>query len=216
MDLGSPPKVTEEKNPDDPRVADLQKLMSENNPTHSSPNSLYIPGFTMILRLLEKQGKTTEETELMATILDSYASYKSSGRSSNEIALMVARDCMLLTQSNGTTQQPAQSSQQSVIQHSTTVTQPVQTIGIQPQAASHLNHAVVPATQPNGPGSVSQQPAAHPSQPKLQQTIPQLPNQNFLSIESLQYHNAGAPASQAPVSLLSTLQQPSHKAQPHQ
>ena len=157
----------------------------------------------MILILLEKRSKTTEETELMTTILDSYASYKSSGRSGNEIALMIARDCMLLTQSNSTIQQPAQSSEQSV-------TQTVQPIGIQPQAASHQKQAVVPAAQSNGQGSVSYQPVAQPSQPKLQQPISQLPNENHFSIEALQYHNAGAPASQATVSVVSTSQPPSH------
>lgn len=62
----------------------------------------------MLRMLLTKQDKTTQEAELLATILDSYASYNTSGRNNSETACLIARDFMMLYQSSGASQQPQQ------------------------------------------------------------------------------------------------------------
>ena len=55
----------------------------------------------MLRLLLAKQVKTPQESELMSTMLESYSSYKSSGRRNQEIACLIARDFMVLYQSSG-------------------------------------------------------------------------------------------------------------------
>jgi hypothetical protein len=56
--------------------------------------SLYLFSF----QLLVKQDKSDDESDMLRTTLDSYTSYISSGRKREEIAWMIARDFMLLSQ----------------------------------------------------------------------------------------------------------------------
>ena len=64
----------------------------------SIPYSAYLPGFEALRQLLVKYDKTDDESDMLRTTLDSYTSYLSSGRKREEIAWMIARDFMLLSQ----------------------------------------------------------------------------------------------------------------------
>eukprot|EP00934_Nitzschia_sp_Nitz4_P001013 Nitzschia sp. Nitz4//scaffold42_size132992//103797//106004//NITZ4_003416-RA/size132992-processed-gene-0.19-mRNA-1//1//CDS//3329551769//1013//frame0 len=114
VDVGSvAPKTDPSGKPTDSRVAEVLKLMVENVPTHrNSPYSSYLPGFTALRLLLVKAKKTAEEEEMVAITLESYSSYLSSGRQLSEIAWMVARDFMILSQGSNTQQQAPQHSLQ--------------------------------------------------------------------------------------------------------
>jgi len=101
VDIGTAPPKLDQKVADR-RIPDMLKLLAENIPTHrNSPFSPYLPGFTALRLLLLKRNRTSEETDLANTMLDSYSSYLTSGRNSSETAWMVARDYMLMTQSSG-------------------------------------------------------------------------------------------------------------------
>lgn len=68
-------------------------------PTHrNSPHSPYLPGFEALRQLLVKRDKSDEEEDILNTTLDSYSSYLSSGRRKPDIAWMIARDFMLLSE----------------------------------------------------------------------------------------------------------------------
>lgn len=114
VDVGdAPPKTESSGKPVDSRVSDVLRLLAEHVPTHrNSPYSPYLPGFTALRMLLVKQVKTPEEEDLMSTTLESYSSYLSSGRRDSEIAWMIARDFMLLSQSSSGSRQRQQQSQQ--------------------------------------------------------------------------------------------------------
>lgn len=68
----------------------------------SSPYSTYLPGFTSLRLLLQKQARSDRDSELLKTILVCYNSYKKTGRPDEEIATMTARDFMFLSKQNST------------------------------------------------------------------------------------------------------------------
>lgn len=112
VDVGAAPPKEEPGKSVDSRVGDVLKLITENTPTHrNSPHSAYLPGFEALRQLLLKQEKTDEEEEVLSTTLDSYSSYLSLGRRGAEVAWMIARDFMLLTQPQRNQLSAAQSSQ---------------------------------------------------------------------------------------------------------
>lgn len=130
VDIGSaPPKVDEKVQ--DKRIPDLLKLLAENMPTSSSsPLVAYLPGFTALRLLLLKRNKTPEDNDYANTMLDSYSSYLSNGKTRSETASLVARDFMLLN--------PA-----ATAQHPTAIPQSFQSIppgGQQQQRVAQVQH----------------------------------------------------------------------------
>lgn len=109
VDLGEVPDAPKAARLPDRRVSELVKLLEQYTPGQAdSPYALYLPGFSMLRLLLTKQVKPPQESELISTVLESYSSYKSSGRSNQEIACLTARDFMVLYQSNGGADQQQQ------------------------------------------------------------------------------------------------------------
>ena len=100
VDVGStPPAKSDDSKPVDKRISEVLKLLADHTPTHrNSPYSPYLPGFTSLRLLLLKRAKTKDDEDTIGTMLESYSSYLSSGKSNSETAWMIARDFMLLTQ----------------------------------------------------------------------------------------------------------------------
>jgi len=180
VDVGtSPPSIEDDSKSADKRTQDVLKLLAEHMPTHrNSPYSPYLPGFTSLRLLCLKRNRTSEEEDLLNTVLESYSSYLSTGKESSEIAWMLARDYMLLAQ------QPAH-------QLSSIMPQSVQQ---QQQQLSHQQQ-------------VTQQRLQHALQPQFGQihAASQMQNhfhqQQLQQIEALQQaaqlHGAAGPASQS-------------------
>lgn len=196
----------------DPRISEVQKLMTDHYPTNVSPFSIYVPGFTLLTILLGKDDKTAEETDLVSTILDSYSSYKVAGRVNQEVALMIARDCILLAQSNGMTEQLAQPSQQAIMQPMNAGVQGVQHLGFQ----QTQNIQVVP-TANQAPSVTTPSEVQFHKQNLLAQQVPTLSQlqqldftkagekdlrnilefpQNVFGTEAIQIQNTSSPAIQ--------------------
>jgi hypothetical protein len=96
---GSALTSPENRDQEDPRSHQVLSLVGEYMPLNSgSPLATYLPGFTALRLMLMKSNKTPRETEVLGTILGSYSSYVASGRPGSEIAWLLARDCMHLTQ----------------------------------------------------------------------------------------------------------------------
>jgi hypothetical protein len=120
----------------DPRATEVLALIGEHMPSNSSsPLASYLPGFTSLRLMLMKTNRTPRETELLGTILGSYSSYVSSGKQPSEIAWLLARDCMHL-------------SQRIVSQPPQAVAQQQQAAAVHGQAMSAL--AFAPTLQGNG------------------------------------------------------------------
>jgi hypothetical protein len=82
-----------------PKTEGLLKLLTELMPTSmTSPLSPYLPGFTSLRMMLLKSTKTQHETELINCIVQSYESYLSTGRPQADIAVLVVRDFLALSQ----------------------------------------------------------------------------------------------------------------------
>lgn len=83
----------------DSRIVDVMPLIDEHMPADSKAAAApYLPGFTSLKLLLGKPNKSENENELLKSLLDSYSSYIAAGRAKNDIALMLARDYMFLSQ----------------------------------------------------------------------------------------------------------------------
>ena len=83
----------------DPRIDAVVTLLGEHMPSDpSSPLAAYLPGFMSLRLLILRPSRSEHEEELVRTMLDSYESYTSAGRSPSDIAVLLARDCMFLTQ----------------------------------------------------------------------------------------------------------------------
>jgi hypothetical protein len=82
----------------DSRLDDVVSLLGEYMPSDpNSPLANYISGF-MSLRLLLLRARSLEEEECVKTILESFSSYAAAGRDRSDIAIMLARDYVFLTQ----------------------------------------------------------------------------------------------------------------------
>jgi len=83
----------------DARIKEVLSVLGEHMPSDaSSPLSPYLQGFMSLRLMLLKSSLAKPELELVETMLSSYTSYASSGRSSRDIAMLLARDCMFLMQ----------------------------------------------------------------------------------------------------------------------
>jgi hypothetical protein len=93
----------------DTRINEVIGLLGEF--ASSDPNSLHSPylhGFMSLRLLLLRQSRTLEEEEFVKTMLDSFSSYTAGGRDRSDIAAMLARDCMFLSQQQQIQQQMQQ------------------------------------------------------------------------------------------------------------
>lgn len=114
VDVGAPDKTEPEPAATiggqvDTRANDLLLLMRTYTPADkNSPLAVYLPGFTSLRLLLEKIRKSPREEELAQTLVESFSSYCQSGRTPSDVAWMVARDHMLLSQQQHQPQQHQQ------------------------------------------------------------------------------------------------------------
>lgn len=116
VDIGTPSKpeadaagTSSVAGPVDNRANDLLLLVRTYTPADkNSPLAIYLPGFTSLRLLLEKSAKTPREEELAQTLIESYTSYFQSGRIPSDVAWMVARDYMVLSQHQQLQQQQQQ------------------------------------------------------------------------------------------------------------
>lgn len=90
----------------DPRIDAVVALLGEFMPSDpQSPMSPYLSGFMSLRLLLLRPSRSSEDEELMRTMLDSYSSYSAGGRQRSDIAVMLARDFMFLSQQSNARQQ---------------------------------------------------------------------------------------------------------------
>lgn len=83
----------------DARVEQVITLLGEYMPSDpNSPAANYLSGFMSLRLLLLRQSRSMEEEEFVRTILDSFSSYTAGGRERSEIAMMLARDYIFLSQ----------------------------------------------------------------------------------------------------------------------
>jgi len=83
----------------DSRIDEVIVLLGEFMPSdQNAPAANYLSGFMSLRLLLLRQTSNPEDEELVRTILDSYSSYASGGRDRGDIAMMLARDYIFLSQ----------------------------------------------------------------------------------------------------------------------
>lgn len=133
-------------------INDLLLLIRTYTPMDkTSPNAEYLPGFISLKLLLQKQWKNQREEEVYKTIIESYASYSKSGRSPADIACLVARDYMLLTQHYGQRQQNQQINNSCSSMHALVSTEPKNQItsptSFQDMSAQPMNVQLCPQQQ---------------------------------------------------------------------
>lgn len=88
----------------DSRVDEVVSLLGEFMPSDpNSPAANYLSGFMSLRLLLLRQSRNLEEEEFVRTILDSFSSYTSGGRQRADIAMMLARDYIFLSQQQAQT-----------------------------------------------------------------------------------------------------------------
>jgi hypothetical protein len=95
----------------DPRIDDVVSLLGEYMPSDPSSNMApYLSGFMSLRLLFLRPSRSAEEEELARTMLDSFSSYSAGGRSRSDIAFLLARDFMFLSQQQNQVaqQQPQQ------------------------------------------------------------------------------------------------------------
>jgi hypothetical protein len=82
----------------DPRINEVVTLLGKFMPSDShSSHAPYVSGFMSLRLLLLRPSRSTEEEELVSTMLDSFSSYHCGGRDSSDIAGMLARDFIFLS-----------------------------------------------------------------------------------------------------------------------
>jgi hypothetical protein len=112
------PNSTVQVNGKDPRMEDVVSLLGEYMPSDpSSTMAPYLSGFMSLRLLFLRPSRTAEEAELARTMLDSYSSYSAGGRSRSDIAVMLARDFMFLSQQQQQQQVHVAHASQPVAQH---------------------------------------------------------------------------------------------------
>ena len=100
-----PASVTETSR--DSRVDEVVSLLGEFMPSDpTSPLAAYLSGFVSLRLLLLRPARSPAESELTGTILESYSSYSAGGRERSDIAVMLARDFMFLSQQQQQQQPP--------------------------------------------------------------------------------------------------------------
>lgn len=88
--------------------SEVISIFGEHMPSDpKSPSFAYLQGFMSLRLLLLRQNRTVQEQDLVNTMLSSYSSYKAGGRTPADIALMLARDFMFLSQQQQQTVAPS-------------------------------------------------------------------------------------------------------------
>lgn len=83
----------------DERIDEVVALLGKYMPSDPlSPLAPYVSGFMSLRLLLLRLARTMEEEEVVRTMLDSFSSYASGGREQSDIAVMLARDFLFLSQ----------------------------------------------------------------------------------------------------------------------
>ena len=83
----------------DERIDEIVSILGKFMPSDPcSPFAPLVSGFMSLRLMLLRMNRTLEEDELVRTMLDSYTSYALGGRDHSDIAFMLARDFMYLTQ----------------------------------------------------------------------------------------------------------------------
>jgi hypothetical protein len=83
----------------DGRIEEVVALLGKYMPSDSSsPLAPYVSGFMSLRLMLLRFSRSTEEEELVRTMMDSYSSYALGGREQSDIAVMLARDFLFLSQ----------------------------------------------------------------------------------------------------------------------
>jgi hypothetical protein len=83
----------------DTRINEVVTLLGESMPSDpNAPFANYLSGFMSLRLLLLRQSRSLDDEELVRTILESYTSYSASGRDRPDIAIMLARDYIFLSQ----------------------------------------------------------------------------------------------------------------------
>lgn len=78
-------------------ASEVIAIFGEHMPSDpADPSFQYLQGFMRLRLLLLRSSRSRDEQDVVDTILGSYSSYKSGGRSRSDIALMLARDFMFL------------------------------------------------------------------------------------------------------------------------
>jgi hypothetical protein len=159
VDIGAAAPKPENKTADR-RISDVLKVLTDFVPTQkNSPYAPYLPGFTSLPLLLLKQSRTQQESDLLTTILDSYSSYLTSGRSNSETAWMIARDYMVLSQTNSFSQpqQQLQASQHpgQLLQHHPH--QPMESLGMAHHQEQNQHAGISQLQQQGSMGQLHQQ-----------------------------------------------------------
>jgi hypothetical protein len=85
----------------DPRIDQVVAILGKYMPSDPlSPLASCVPGFMSLRLLLLRSNHSAEDVDLVRTMLDSYSSYAASGRQESDIAVMLARDFLFISQQN--------------------------------------------------------------------------------------------------------------------
>jgi len=126
----------------DDRVEQIVSLLGEFMPSEpGSQYASYLPGFMSLRLMLLRPSKTPDEQEQMRTVLGSFSSYSATPRPRGDIALMLAKDYMFLTQQHQNQHQQNQHQHQQNQQHQNQQQQP-------PLQMSNASHAYMSQHQP--------------------------------------------------------------------
>lgn len=154
--------------------SEVISIFGEHMPSDpSSPAFAYLQGFMSLRLLLLRQNRGAQEQDLVNTMLSSYSSYKAGGRTPADIALMLARDFMFLSQQQQ--QPPPQSAAVSSPHGNHQFSQSTQYHHQQQQSAAVQNNGVhvsssprLQAASPNSNASSMPPPSHHGSTNNLQ------------------------------------------------
>jgi len=168
--------------------SEVISIFGEHMPSDpSSPAFAYLQGFMSLRLLLLRQNRGVQEQDLVNTMLSSYSSYKAGGRTPADIALMLARDFMFLSQQqqqqqqqsvvpppNGNHQfsQPAQHHQQQAVQSGVHVSSSPRLQSTSP----HNNYSSMPPPSHHGSTNHLQPQPVHQEQDRLHHNFETLVN----------------------------------------
>merc|ERR1712151_1010151 len=83
----------------DPRLDEVLSILAEFMPSDAQSSwGPFLPGFMSLRLLLLRQSQSREEHEIVRTMLDSFSSYSANGRQRSDIAVMLARDFLFMSQ----------------------------------------------------------------------------------------------------------------------
>lgn len=101
----------------DPRCQEVVSILTRHMPSDpSSPLNSIVSGFMSLRLLLVRPASNPVQESLITTMLDSYSAYASNGRTEADIAVMLSRDFLFLSQQSAGSQAQQQPSFQSQLQ----------------------------------------------------------------------------------------------------